>query len=79
MSHSSSQAHENYHYRELNPPVNCEDLEASIRKAEEMERTLTVELGNASLTPKDRKRLHESREAAKVARKMALLLLKVAV
>jgi len=77
MSHSSSQAHENSHYRELNPPVNREDLEASIQKAEEVERSLTVELGNASLTPKDRKRLHESREAAKVARKMARLLQQV--
>ena len=78
MSHSSSQAHENSHYRELTTPENSLDMEASIRKAEEVERSLTVELGNASLSPQTRKRLHESREAAKVARKMALLLLKVA-
>jgi hypothetical protein len=54
------------------------DLEGSIKKAEEIEKTLTLELGNPALTPQDRKRLHESRESAKVARKMALLLLKVA-
>jgi predicted DNA binding protein len=60
MSHSSSQAHENSHYRELTTPENPLDLEASIRKAEEVERSLTVEIGNASLTPKDRKALEEA-------------------
>jgi predicted DNA binding protein len=60
MSHSSSQAHENSHYRELTTPENPLDLEASIRKAEEVERSLTVALGNASLTPKDRKALEEA-------------------
>ena len=73
-----SQAHEKGHYRDLNSPEDWKDLRGSIRKAEEVERSITVELGNASLTPKDRKRLHEARESAKVAKRMALLLLKVA-
>ena len=78
MTSSQDQGHEKGHYRDLNSPQDWRDLPGSIKKAEEMIQTLTFELGNASLSPQDRKRLHESREAAKVARKMALLLLKVA-
>lgn len=66
------------HYRTLNPPENCLDLEKTIRTAEEMEKALTLELKDPHLTPKDRKRLHESLESAKVARKMARLLQQVA-
>lgn len=66
------------HYRTLNPPENCLDLEGTIRTAENLEKALTLELQDPKITPKDRKRLHESREAAKVARKMARLLQQVA-
>ena len=78
MSDLQNQGHEKGHYRDLNLPHDWRDLEGSIKKAEEIEKSLTLELGNASLTPQARKRLHECRESAKVARKMALLLLKVA-